>query len=152
MADRTFEEIMADEAEAKRAVTKRLAELGLPKAGEELHAFSTPRYGLPSEYRYAAVTEAQARAIDRCFRAIFPDHRVGAVDEYEIKSWTVEVFAGRGNIWLTITGGLKGDEGTAAQYFCRKRLSCRIGKRGGLWAHNGGKRLTGRKVLIHGIY
>lgn len=156
MANKTWDEIMADQQAARLVVTAVLAAMGIPRKGEEIYTVEAPRLGFErTEHYYTEVTRKQAWRIEDCFRAMLPDYSAKAAGEYEVKEWDIEA-SHNGSLWLRIVSGMKGDEGTMAEVFCRTRLSCRIGKRGGLRAYVSGKKgstrtLKGRQVLREGI-
>jgi hypothetical protein len=131
------------------AVGAYVGSLGIPAKGEEL--FNTENWeSVGRTFFYVQVTGPQAATIERVFRSMVSRSSV------EVKSWEVHA-SYAGSVWVSVVVGMRGDEGTAAEVYCRDRIFCRVGKRGGLSAFVRNKttgkhvKVTGRKVLWQAV-
>ena len=75
------------------------------------------------------MNKAQSKAIEK-IRKLAETIHGHLADKYEIKKWQLEEFETFVSVIVVV--GMKGDEGTMAEIFCRERAHLFIGKRGGI--------------------
>lgn len=91
------------------------------------------------------MTVAQQRTLDEIKNRIEYFDFYGKPDQYEIKKFEVKELE-NGDVWVSFTTGMRDDEGTLGQVYCRKHRFTMIGKRGGLYVYEGKTTDTVRQV------
>lgn len=80
------------------------------------------------------MTESQQKAINNIKKSIPEFDFYNDSDNYEIKEWNIKELDFGGLVTVSVTTGLKNDEGTKAETYCRKHRYIFIGSRGGIQA------------------
>ncbi len=70
-------------------------------------------------------------------------------DRYEVKS--EEITYMEGAVYVSVTFGMKGDEGTMAEFICRDRYGFFIGERGGIFYY-GPKSHSPKYIKLNQLY
>jgi len=94
------------------------------------------------------MTRKQKNVIERLYQDILKQDGHGS--EYEYKKFHTEVIDGCDHVFLTTIVGMKGDEGTLASVFGRKRRLLMIGPKGGVRSLIGKKVQGYERVLAYG--
>lgn len=148
-----YQQVRQDMREAQLVLRPLIAALMLPQAGDTVSTVDINWMGR-WQRDHVTVTRRQAIGIERVVRACLPDTAARHVEAIEVKN--LDMTACGRNVWVTIETGYRGDEGILGSIFCRERLHCCVGPRGGLTTYGskkrGGKRvrLTGSDALIWG--
>lgn len=89
------------------------------------------------------MTDKQKRTIEYLEKNIIVWDSYGRIENHEYKEFKIDETSSEYFISVSSTVGMKGDEGTQAECFCRSYRHIMIGKNGGVVAygkkHEGGK-------------
>lgn len=81
------------------------------------------------------MTSYQEKAIEKLKSAFFKHYSFGRPEEHEFKEIHVEEWEITETVYVRLTVGMIGDEGTLAECFCRDTTAVCIGKRGGYFSY-----------------
>lgn len=81
------------------------------------------------------MTSYQEKAIEKLKSAFFNHYSFGRPETHEFKEIHVEEWENTETVYVRLTVGMIGDEGTMAEFYARDTTAVCIGKRGGYFSY-----------------